>query len=221
MPTKQRKQPARLWFEFYKLALVNEKLQAEVKRSKDFYKPWGDITGVKFDPWFEEHKNLFVDQLSVELTEVMPTQNNQDLLYLTIPKSWSLTKILNEVKVKLEGKVGLVTYGKKHKTLSKSAFAIPAGKELKTTNMNFALVVYKDIYLQLGQPPINREFMSKVHEYYKSRPRKNKIPASMGFKGLNVNEESVLRNLRRYIKKAKLLELNVAKGVFPGVDYTD
>ena len=43
----------------------------------------------------------------------------------------------------------------------------------------------------------------------------------MGFQGVNINEESALRNLRRYIKKAKLLELNAARGVFPGDDYTD
>ena len=221
MAKKQRKQPTRLWFEFYRLALTNPTLQTEIKKSKDFYKAWGDVTTVKFDPWFEEHKDLFVDQLSVEVAELPPSQHNHELLYLTVPKSWSSTKILKEIKSKLDGKVGLVTYGKKHKTLSKSVFAITAGKELKTTNMNFALVVYRDIYLKLGQPPINHNFLTKVHEYYKSRPRKKKIPASMGFEGVNVNEESVLRNLRRYIKKAKLLELNAAKGVFPGTDYTD
>ena len=221
MTSKQRKQPARLWFEFYRLALTNPAPQIEIKRSKDFYSPWGDVRKVKFDPWFEEHKDLFVDQLAVELTDTPPTDHNKELLYLTIPKSWSSTKILKEIKSKLDGKVGLVTYGKKHKTISKSSFAITAGKELKTTNMNFALVVYRDIYQKLGQPPINRDFMTKVHEYYKSRPRKNKIPASMGFEGLNVNEESVLRNLRRYIKKAKLLESSAAKGVFPGDDYAD
>ncbi len=221
MTTKQRKQPARLWFEFYKLALNNQSLQKEVKRSMDFYKPWGDITNTKFDPWFESHKDLFVDQLSVEVTNAPPTQTNQELLYLTIPKNWSSTKILKEIKQKIEGKVGQVSDGRKHKTKSKSVFAITSGKELKTTNMNFSLVVYRDIYLKLGQPPINREFMTKVHQYYKSRPRKNKIPASMGFEGNNINEESVLRNLRRYIQKAKLLEKYAAIGVFPGDDYKD
>lgn len=187
----------------------------------DFYKPWGDITNAKFDSWFESHKDLFVDQLSVEVTNTPPTQTNQELLYLTIPKNWSSTKILKEIKGKIEGKVGQVYEGRKHKTKSKSVFAITSGKELKTTNMNFSLVVYRDIYLKLGQPPINREFMTKVHQYYKSRPRKNKIPASMGFEGNNINEESVLRNLRRYIQKAKLLEKNAAIGVFPGDDYKD
>ncbi len=221
MTSKQRKQPARLWFEFYKLALNNPSLQKEIKKSLDFYKPWGDVRNIKFDSWFEVHKDLFVDQLSVELTDKPPTQINQDLLYLTIPKSWSSTKILKEIKLKIEGNVGEITHGKKHKTKSKSIFAITSGKELKTTNMNFSLVVYRDIYLKLGQPPINDEFMMLVHQYYKSRPRKNKIPASMGFEGNNINQESVLRNLRRYIQKAKLLEKNAAMGVFPGDDYKD
>lgn len=218
---KDGRQPFRLWFEFYKLALKNPELQSEVKKSKDFYKAWGDIDSTKFDPWYQANKHLFADQLSIAIFDAPPKESNPEFLYLSIPRNWSVTKIVKQLKTDLDGKVGNIVTGKKHKNLPKSNYSITYGKELKTTNMNFALVIYRDIYLKLGKPPINQAFIDEVHKFYKARKRAKKIPSTMGFEGNIVHKDSVERNLRRYIQKAKLLEKNAAKGVFPGTDYSD
>lgn len=218
---KDGRQPIRLWFEFYRLALRNQDLQSEIKRSKNFYKDWGDIENIKFDNWYELNKHLFADQLKIKLSESPILESESEYLHLAIPKTWSITKILKETKSALENKVGFVTAGKKHKNLTKALYRITHGKEPKTTNMNFALVVYRDVYLKLNKPPINQAFIDEVHKFYKGRKRNKKIPSTMGFEGNMIHKDTVERTLRRYIQKAKLLEKNAAKGTFPGEDYKD
>lgn len=218
---KDGRQPFRLWFEFYKLALNNPDLKSEIKQSHDFYKPWGNIEGVRFDDWYMANKHLFADQLAITVSDKPSDNHDPEYLHLKIPKSWSITKTLKELKTHLDGKVGQIIAGKKHKNAPKALYRITHGKELKTTNMNFSLVVYRDVYLKLGKPPINQAFIDEVHKFYKSRKRNTKIPSTMGFEGNIIHKDSVERTLRRYIQKAKLLEKNAAIGVFPGEDYKD
>lgn len=218
---KDGRQPFRLWFEFYKLALKNPDLQSEIKKSKDFYSAWGNIENIKYDTWYASNKHLFADQLAIKISDNPISELDPEYLHLKIPKNWSITKILKELKINLIGKVGLVTTGKKHKNLPKALYRITHGKELKTTNMNFALVVYRDVYLKLNKPPINQEFIDEVHKFYRSRKRNKKIPSTMGFEGNIIHKDTVERTLRRYIQKAKLLEKNAALGTFPGEDYKD
>ena len=56
-PTSRR-QHIRIWFEFYN-CLCDPDLSENIKKSSDYYKPWGDISSVKFDDWWKDHKDLF------------------------------------------------------------------------------------------------------------------------------------------------------------------
>lgn len=55
---KSRRQHIRLWFEFYKLALDDPSLQANLAKVRTFYEPWGDPRGVDFDVWWKDRAYL-------------------------------------------------------------------------------------------------------------------------------------------------------------------
>jgi len=95
---KSRRQHLRLWFEFYKLchrgavsgrALVvrvgRDKLLVfapNLKKSADFYAPWGDVLTVKFDAWWKDHQHLFGETLVQEVTAITP---HLDVVHLADP----------------------------------------------------------------------------------------------------------------------------------------
>ena len=72
---KSRRQQIRLWFEFYKLALDDPDLAANIASSRDFYAPWGECRGVKFDTWYREHGYLFGGTKVEEVTKVSSHPN--------------------------------------------------------------------------------------------------------------------------------------------------
>jgi hypothetical protein len=216
----QRKQAIRLWFEFYKLALDDPMYKNEIKKSREFYESWGDIRSVKFDDWFKEKNHLFSDPYDVEILQTSTQPDNPELIYITAPRNWSATRIIKELRPKLESAIGLPSESKKHKTISKSQYRITSGKELKTTNINYALILYRDVYLKLGKPPKNEKLLSEVHKFYRSRKIKKDIPSPFGSDtGINIGLDSNLRTMRRYIQKAELLIKNASLGDFPGSDY--
>jgi hypothetical protein len=43
-----QRQQIRLWFQFYKLALDDPALQANLAKVRTFYEPWGDPRGLDF-----------------------------------------------------------------------------------------------------------------------------------------------------------------------------
>jgi hypothetical protein len=62
-PLLLRKESYRLWFEFYKLCCLSTEIRVikNLEITKDFYKSWGDVRGVKFDDWWKTHQNLFTE----------------------------------------------------------------------------------------------------------------------------------------------------------------
>ena len=56
---RTKKQQLRLWFEFYKLCLSDPDLQENLKKSEEYYRPWGDVSDVLFDEWWKTHHWLF------------------------------------------------------------------------------------------------------------------------------------------------------------------
>ena len=91
---KSNYQLIRLWFEFYKLSLQDKDLKDNLKKSKKYYEPWGDITNIKFDPWFVSHGDLFTIKVE-EITQIPRTNTS---LNISIPLSQSVTQSLKEIK---------------------------------------------------------------------------------------------------------------------------
>lgn len=205
-----------LWAEFYKLSLSNPDLKAEIRKSREFYKPLVTSDDFKTSDWVIK-AHLFKPRKLISVVKEPLLTLDPDFVYLAIPKSFKITTILENIKSSLPKIVSLNDSEVKKKDSSHYQFT--EGKELKIDQVILYLEIYK-LYLKLNKQPINRKFIDAVHQYYRSK-RGSNIPSTLGVEGSIVNEDSVLRTIRRYIQKAKLLEKNAAKGDFPGKDYTD
>jgi hypothetical protein len=66
-PLSYHREAYRLWFEYLRVAHTDprEEVQEALRRSKDFYEPWGDITNAKFDEWWKEKRLLFAEKYVV------------------------------------------------------------------------------------------------------------------------------------------------------------
>jgi hypothetical protein len=98
---KSRRQHIRLWFEFYKLALDDPALQANLAKVRTFYEPWGDPRGLDFREWWKTHAYLFGGTQVEEITKVPKAPN---VLNLSIPLNLAVTKTLPEIKALIEAK---------------------------------------------------------------------------------------------------------------------
>lgn len=222
---KSSRQHIRLWFEFYRLCLRDPDLQQNLEKSRDFYKPWGNVSNIKFDHWWKTHKDLFgVSQVE----EISTVSNHPNSLNLTIPLNQPVSKSIKEIKVLIESKqterlseLGIETYGLKTKSVSYGQYEVTQGIEIRGKTLNEILLMYS-IWFDMGKPPVNTEYCLEVVIRLRSRPKSKWIPylllheASMDRKGNLRYTDDQLRQVRRYIKKGQRVSESVSKGKFPG-----
>jgi hypothetical protein len=91
---KSNYQLIRVWFEFYKLALKDERLSQNFKKTKQYYEPWGDVSDLKFDDWYKSHSHLFL----LKITEIKRVTKNKNVLNVSIPLSQTITESLKQLK---------------------------------------------------------------------------------------------------------------------------
>lgn len=220
---KSRRQHIRLWFEFYKLALDDPSLQANLAKVRTFYEPWGDPRGVDFDVWWKDRAYLFGATQVAESTRVSKAPN---VLNLSIPLNLPVTKTLPEIKALIEakqrerlGQLGVDPRGAKSLNAGFGTYEINA-KELRGRPLHEAHLIYC-IWLGMGKPPINSDFLQVVRVKLLSRPNAKWLPsflvreAEADRKGILRFTEEQIRQMRRSIKKAQDVCLAVSKGQFP------
>lgn len=220
---KSHRQHIRLWFEFYKLALDDPTLQQNLATVRAFYEPWGNPRGLDFAEWWKDHSYLFGATQVEEATKVSKAPN---VLNVAIPLNLPVTKTLPEIKALIEAKqrerlrqLGLDPKGAKSLSAGFGTYEINA-KELRGRPLHEAHVIYC-IWLEMGKPTINSDFLQAVRDRLLNRPRAKWLPsfllreAQADRRGnLRFAEEQV-RQMRRSIKKAEDVCLAVSKGQFP------
>ena len=95
-------------------------------------------------------------------------------------------------------------------------YRLTEGSEPKLDAVREMLSVYRDVYLK--NPKLKGEkLLDATHRYYLGRKNKRwaKVPIALMFDS-DGDKVRAMRNLRRYIQKAELVVLNVARGQFPG-----
>ena len=220
---KSRRQHIRLWFEFYKLALDDPALQANLAKVRTFYEPWGDPRGLDFREWWKDHGYLFGGTQVEEITKVSKAPN---VLNLSIPLNLAVTKTLPEIKALIEAKqrerleqLGLDTKAAKSLTAGFGTYEINA-KELRGRPLHEAHVIYC-MWLDMGKPTINSAFLQAVRDRLLNRPKAKWLPsflireAELDRKGNPRFAEEQIRQMRRSIKRAQDTCLAVSKGRFP------
>lgn len=227
------KSKVRHWFNFYRLAMKSSdpQIQANLAKSSDFYKAWGDIEKVSYDDWWKEKSKLFHVR---ELFEVMDGsfKTDNDHLYLKVPYSSPpvsaakiFTRIYREELIKSRG------IQSKVKKQYKGEYQLTP-LEFQAVNFRyywtFAEKVYFPLVEQLGAEPKTKElvllskdkFRAKVtHTKQRSKEIEKQRIAPFS-QAIEDEYETLSRTATRYRSIVRALLINASKGVFPG-DYQE
>lgn len=213
-----RKQHIRIWFEFYKLSLMNPDLSDNIKKSSDFYKPWGDIQSIKFDDWWKDHKDLFG---ITKVEEIKRVSNHPNSLNVSIPLNQTITNSIKELRTMIEDKqiermteLGIDPSNKKTTTVGFGQYEFTKDVEVRGRTLNEILVIYQ-IWISLGKPPVNMDLIKTINKTLRSRPKSQWVPMIM------IDEDpedylNLIRQVRRLIKRGQKIIESVSKGQFPG-----
>ena len=216
-PTSRR-QHIRIWFEFYKLSLGDPDLSENIKKSSDYYKPWGDVTSVKFDDWWKDHKDLFGITRVEETKRVSKHPNS---LNVTIPLNQPVTNSIKQLRLMIEEKqkerlteLGIDPSSIKTSSVGLGQYEFTKGVEVRGRTLNEILVIYQ-IWISKGRPPINMDLIKSINETLRSRPKSKWVPMIM------IDEEpedylNLVRQVRRLIKRGQSIVKAVSNGQFPG-----
>ena len=222
---RSKKQHIRLWFECLQICHSQTQYSDNLTKSKDFYEEWGDVTNLRFDDWWKDHKYLFEDEYVREVSRVSHSPNT---ITLSIPLNEKSSVIIKEVKKIVEQRqfeklieMGLDPSQMKSKNVGVGKYSFTQ-KEIKGLFQYVNLEIYK-IYLDLNEPPINRGFLIEVRKRFDNRQR-SKLKSSVGnlphmdtfdrYKS-NSDFEDVIRSFRRGIRGVENTLTNVSKGRFP------
>jgi hypothetical protein len=213
-----RKQHIRMWFEFYKLSLIDPDLSDNIKKSSDFYKPWGDIQSIKFDDWWKDHNDLFG---ITKVEEIKRVSNHPNSLNVSIPLNQTVTNSIKELRTMIEDKqiermteLGIDPSNKKTTTVGFGQYEFTKGVEVRGRTLNEILVIYQ-IWISLGKPPVNMDLIKTINKTLRSRPKSQWVPMIM------IDEDpedylNLIRQVRRLIKRGQKIIESVSKGQFPG-----
>ena len=193
-------------------------LSDNIKKSSDFYKPWGDIQSIKFDDWWKQHKDLFG---ITKVEEIKRVSNHPNSLNVSIPLNQTVTNSIKELRTMIEDKqiermteLGIDPSNKKTTTVGFGQYEFTKGVEVRGRTLNEILVIYQ-IWISLGKPPVNMDLIKTINKTLRSRPKSQWVPLIM------IDEDpedylNLIRQVRRLIKRGQKIIESVSKGQFPG-----
>jgi len=209
----------RLWYEFYRLALVSSDvdIQKALKKSQSHYADWHGSENLRFDEWWRNHRFLFHDTNVVRITDADEVNKEQNL-YVTVPKDKSYGDILEEFKTLIANE--LPSKKKGRKTPPKHRYAPTEIQGVKRDSLRMMFDLQKNIFSQSELKGVAlRERVLKFFSSERYKKKRNLVPMSFVVDTSNRNDDHSAeadRNIRRYRQKAHQLLLNVAQGKFPG-----
>lgn len=208
-------QPYRVWFDYLKTCLLDEKLKKKV--DKEYYKSWNlsEIKNSTFNKWFKTHSGLFTSKGTIKIVSKV---SNPQAITIEIPTNFKIKEIQREIPKLLKDKVNkstsrfILTHQRKNiKTIALDSFLI--AWKFRQKNKDKKL---EDIW-ELTNNKID-ERQSKVKTLLqKGKLRRRKLQGiGSGIKSFKNKSVIISRNI---LKASKILE-NVCKGNFPG-EYSD
>ena len=208
-------QPYRVWFDYLKACLLNEKLNKKI--DKEYYKSWNlsEIKNSTFNKWFKTHSGLFTSKGTIKIVSKV---SNPQAITIEIPTNFKIKEIQREIPKLLKDKVNkstsrfILTHQRKNiKTIALDSFLI--AWKFRQKNKDKRL---EDIW-ELTNNKID-ERQSKVKSLLqKGKLRRRKLQGiGSGIKSFKNKSVIISRNI---LKASKILE-NVCKGNFPG-EYSD
>jgi hypothetical protein len=232
LPARQV-EPYRLWFEFLKQAHRDK----DVTVDYELYADWGDFWGKSFSDWWAgaTWRTLFAVDTAVRvLDENEGIQNDDTAIVVRLPLSKDIKETLRDVQQLLEQHGA----GTKLDTVAQGKFKLSEGYEkafLKYMDKaNFMLRLYriwldnaeydkrgrvKHTAVQFYEWAKHRDDMIRAKNYKLTRPMfpfAVKLYAEAILAGDSTTNSDEQRQFMRYLKKARNLANNAARGEFPG-----
>ncbi|MGJ0394340.1 MAG: hypothetical protein ACR650_16605 [Methylocystis sp.] len=210
-----------LWYEFYWYARFSEEpiIDEALEKAKEYYAPWGDEYEL-VEKWWTTHRHLFEERHIVRrLAPNEPAPAN--MLVVQIPLSKSPTKLTEEV-----GELIQAAWAKENQNSFKSKnkptapFKLSEGAEPDTNALTDILNVY-NLYLR-NETIRGEKLLNAIRLAFAEGKALGAaaIPDSLkqNPEAEDEYEDTVraMRNMRRYIQKARKIMVNVANREFPG-----
>ena len=227
------KSKVRHWFNFYRLALKSSDphIQANLAKSHDFYKAWGDVEKVSYDDWWKQKSTLFHEKQLFEVLEGS-FKADKEHLYLKVPFSLppvSAAKIFTRIyREELLKHRGIQTKVKKQ---YKGDYQLTP-LEFQAVNFRYYWIFTEKVYFplvkELGTEPKTKalvllakeKFKSKIDQTQKRSREVEKQRIAPFRQSIEDDYESLSRTATRYRSIVRALLMNASKGVFPG-DYQE
>ena len=208
-------QPYRVWFDYLKTCLLDEKLNKKI--DKEYYKSWNlsEIKNSTFNKWFKTHSGLFTSKGNIKIVSKV---SNPQAITIEIPTNFKIKEIQREIPKLLKDKVNkstsrfILTHQRKNiKTIALDGFLI--AWKFRQKNKDKRL---EDIWVLTNNTIDERQ--SKVKTLLqKGKLRRRKLQGiGSGIKSFKNKSVIISRNI---LKASKILE-NVCNGDFPG-EYSD
>ena len=208
-------QPYRVWFDYLKTCLLDEKLKKKV--DKEYYKSWNlsEVKNSTFNKWFKTHSGLFTSKGTIKIVSKI---SNPQAITIEIPTNFKIKEIQREIPKLLKDKVNkstsrfILTHQRKNiKTIALDGFLI--AWKFRQKNKDKRL---EDIWVLTNNTIDERQ--SKVKTLLqKGKLRRRKLQGiGSGIKSFKNKSVIISRNI---LKASKILE-NVCNGDFPG-EYSD
>jgi hypothetical protein len=216
-PLSYHREAYRLWFEYLRVAHTDprEEVQEALRRSKDFYEPWGDITNAKFDEWWKEKRLLFAEKYVVRQLAAGEPPIDPEALIVEIPLRDSPSVLGKRVAELIrEASAKRPISSKKGGKSPTSEYRLTGGAEPKVVLLREMLTDYRDVYLKNPKAK-GKQLLDALEQHYLSFAKVPE-PFKLALDAKPKKLEQVLRNVNRYVNRAKKIVLNVANGEFPG-----
>lgn len=220
------------WFNFYRLAIESTDVEivANCKSSKKFYEPWGDISTIKFDDWWNTHSYLFHTRQKIEILSG-EFKADESAMYLKVPLTFTSTVASNyfaRIYKEEQFKRDIAKTKIKKKYLGSFEFD-PI--EFQDDNFKYYFLYANKVYLhlrsELGKEPKSRELVELAHLVFQKltektakRSKEVKKQRIAPFRqDIKHDYETLTRTATRYRTISRNLIRNASLGIFPGQDY--
>jgi len=233
---RRTKEIVRFWWEIYRELKCNRRLAAglelekAIADSKEKYLPWGDVTVETFEAWWKSHREMFIEQPSVEEIRDAAFERKPHHLYLAINLEKPPSKLIPPIKERikrLQKAHGLLRENHKRKAKQRQAqFRYNERTEIHLPTFREQYRFFKYVYIPVlyphgayhhwGQQKMEssgggQKLWKAAVRYYRGK----KKPKYLRLSGAPTPTATALRNLRRYVQRLNTLCERVASGQFP------
>lgn len=223
VPRAQSKEAYRLWFEFLRRAIAEDRSKVKLA----LYKEWGDVESHKFDKWWDEIGGKVIQLRSIAVESVARGEADDASYLLRVPKSETSTQIGEQVRRFLIG-IG-------HQPIARSRLRVKEGAQIRPSTYRAYLHTYdQQRKLQAaanGRKPTAKEVLKAVRRFYLERERRyqknfrkfDKLPTPLAVAMNRGNLDDVnalavqtaILAIHRYLREANAIIDAVRQGRFP------